>query len=104
MARLLLPIVGAFLLATVALPRPGDAADAAHPLDTTAPSGLLTTKNPFDGHVPLLHRQVPAPSFAFESAVGDQRAQGDGERQSLPAMNRVDTATEHRGHAAAAME
>ena len=104
MPRLLHPIAGAFFLAAVALPRPGDAADAAHPLDPGATSGLLTTENPFDGHVPLLNREVPAPSFAFESAAGDRPAPDDGERLSLPAMYGADTATGHRGHAPAAME
>lgn len=104
MPRLLHPMLGLLFLAAVALPRSGTAADPAHPLDPGSASGLLTTENPFDGHVPLLHREVPAPSFAFESDAGNQRAQGDGERQSLPAMYRADTATEHRGHAAAAME
>jgi len=104
MPRLLHPVAGAFLLAAAALPRPGNAADAAPPLDPTAASGLLTTENPFDGHVPLLNREVPAPSFAFESAAGDRPAPDDGERRSLPAMYSADTATGHRGHAPAAME
>jgi hypothetical protein len=104
MPRLLHPVAGAFLLAAAALPRPGNAADAAPPLDPTATSGLLTTENPFDGHVPLLNREVPAPSFAFESAAGDRPAPDDGERRSLPAMYSADTATGHRGHAPAPME
>ena len=104
MPRWFHPIVGAFFLAAVALPRPGDAADAAHPLDPGAASGLLTTENPFDGHVPLLNREVPAPSFAFESAAGDRPAPDEAETRSLPAMHRADTETGHRGHAPAAME
>ena len=102
MPRLLHPVAGAFLLAAAALPRPGNAADAAPPLDPIATSGLLTTENPFDGHVPLLNREVPAPSFAFDSAAGDRPAPDD-ERRSLPAMYRAET-TGHHGHAPAAME
>lgn len=103
MPRLVHHMVGAFFLAAVGLPRPGDAADAAHPLDPTAASGYLNTENAFDGHVPLLTREGPAPSFAFESA-GNQPAEEDGERRSLPAMHRADTAAGDHGHAPAAME
>ena len=103
MPRLVHHMVGALFLATVALPRPGDAADAAHPLDPTAASGSLNTENAFDGHVPLLTREGPAPSFAFESA-GAQPVQEDGERLSLPAMYRADTAAGQRGHPPAPTE
>jgi hypothetical protein len=55
--------VGAFLVAAVILPRSGTTADAAHPLDPVASSGSVPTQNIFDGHVQLLDRDVPAPSF-----------------------------------------
>jgi hypothetical protein len=61
--------ISAFLVAVAVLPRPGMAADPIHPLDPAAPSGPVPTQNVFQGHVPLLDRDSPAPSFTDE---GDQ--------------------------------
>jgi hypothetical protein len=60
--------VGAFLLVTALVPRPGAAADAAHPLDPAAPAGVVPTQNMFEDLVPLLDRDSPVPSFAGEAA------------------------------------
>jgi len=53
----------AALLAAALMPSGEAAADAAHPLDPTASAGAVVTKNSFEGFVPLLSRENPAPSF-----------------------------------------
>ncbi|HET6518959.1 MAG TPA: hypothetical protein VFG47_03955 [Geminicoccaceae bacterium] len=92
--RILLRLgAGAFLLAAAVMLRPAGAADATHPLDPNASPGVLPTGDPFLGHVPLLDREAPAPSFAAAPAappdgrtspVADWR-----EPWAMPAMRHV---------------
>jgi hypothetical protein len=52
------------------------AAEARNPLDPSAAAGVVTTVPAFDGHIPLLDREAPAPSFAGateEPSVGDDQ-------------------------------
>ena len=62
------PGVGALLLAAALVPLPSRAADTGHPLDPAAEAGVVSTANVFDGHIPLLDRDAPAPSFAEGAA------------------------------------
>jgi hypothetical protein len=71
MRLLSLPGIGAFLFAAALVPRPGMTADAIHPLDPAAPAGVVRTRNVFEGFVPLLGRESPAPSFAVEEEAAD---------------------------------
>jgi hypothetical protein len=91
-------VVGAMLITAALLPRSGNTADAAHPLESGAIPGVLATENPFDGHVPLLNREDPAPSFASEEAA-EELAGDHPEGRPIPALHR--TEEPHRGHAAA---
>jgi hypothetical protein len=83
--------VGAFLLAVVALPHGGTAADTAHPLDPATPPGPLSTDSVFQEHVPLLDRDVPVPSFTAETS-GSEPVE-----EPVPAPEPVDHEAMHQG-------
>lgn len=76
--------VGALLLATALVPRPGAAADAIHPLDPAAPAGVVPTQNTFEGLVPLLDRESPVPSFAGEAADASLSAEEEAAAPDMP--------------------
>ena len=96
MRRLLRPGLGALLLllAAAVSPRPGSAADATHPLDPEATPGVLPVDDPFAGHVPMLDREAPAPSFVTAPAAdaADRAAADTGAMRAEPAAG-------HAGHA-----
>ena len=84
---------GVLLLAAALLPRPGNAADATHPLDPGAAAGSIPTQNAFGGYIPLLDRDEPVPSFAADQA----RASGSAEAESAPAAMPMDHGTMDHG-------
>lgn len=73
----------AVLLAAALMPSGEAAADAAHPLDPTAPAGAVVTKNSFEGFVPLLSRENPAPSFT-KSETSAPSEEGSVSGQTTP--------------------
>ena len=70
------PGMGALLLLAALAPLPSRAADTGHPLDPAAEAGVVSTANVFDGHIPLLDRDAPAPSFAEGAAAPPPAAAG----------------------------
>ena len=85
---------GAFLLAAAVLLRPASAADDTHPLDPDATPGVLPTDDPFQGYVPLLDRDAPAPSFVTAPAVDGEAFAAEaagGETPATPAMRHAVT-------------
>ncbi len=71
-ARLLLTAAG--VLAGAA--SPSWAAGVANPLDPAGPPGAVPTENIFEGRVPLLDREAPAPSFAGEAEAPPAESDG----------------------------
>jgi hypothetical protein len=58
--------VGSLLVAAALAPQPEAVGADLHPLDPSAPAGVVPTQNTLEGLVPLLDRESPAPSFAGE--------------------------------------
>lgn len=57
-----------------------------HPADTSRPSTPQDTIDPFDFAVPLLSRELPAPSYAPPSAQSPAPA-ADAEPDAMPGMD-----------------